>query len=288
MPVTQGAEEAVEPLSPAAFLRLRRHPLFQSQVEAYCRASLAHHAGLDVIERWLVSDLGRQSLSRAMVILDAIYGEVSARALVEAARVNRTCSRGRVLAFLQRGELNGLFASDPAAPVMERRYQLQPKFVEAMAAATIIIVQTVAKLAPEVSAAAEAIVEPRFRRRFMATLGGLSVSRRDLFAGPEMPVTLFLNRDGGERILEQLIVSQPPDRTRLLERAPVSRSSLARCAVTSRPHVRRLLEAGEDSGHLIVSERSVTVSAVLAEDCERHFALILEIARATALMTSLD
>ena len=285
MPATQSAEDVVEPLSPTAFARIRSHPLFRTLVEAYCRASLAHHAGLDVIERWLVSDLGRQSLSRAMLILEAVHGEVSARALVEAARVNRTCSRGRVLAFLQRAELNGLFASDGASSLIDRRFRLEPKFLAAMSATTVITVRTAAGLAPDMQDATEAIVDPDYSRRFLAALGALSVRRRDLFAGPEMPVTLFLNRDGGERILEHLIVSQPKERRRLLEQITVSTASLARSAFTSRPHVRRLLEAGEASGHLVMSNGALSASKALSEDCERHFALLFEIARAAALMT---
>lgn len=285
MSAITSADGALDPLSSAAFLRLRSHPLFRAHVQEYCRASLAHHAGLDVIERWLVSDLGRQSLSRAMLILEAVHGEVSARSLVEAARVNRTCSRGRALAFLQRAELNGLFSSDGAPSLIDRRFRLEPKFIEAMSATTVITVRTAAGLAPEMKDAADAIVDPEYSRRFMAALGSLSVRRRDLFAGPEMPVTLFLNRDGGERILEQLIISQPEQRDRLLGSITVSTASLARSAFTSRPHVRRLLEAGEASGHLVVSSGALNASEDLSQDCERHFALLFEIARAAALMT---
>jgi len=272
-------------LSPQAFQRLRSHPDFRTVVEDHCRASLDHHAGMPLVDRWLVSDLGRQSLSRAMVILDAVYGEVGTRALVEAAQANRTCSRGRVLAFLKRAELNGMISAPPAQSEMDRVFKLESRFIEVMGRYTEMMVETVARLSPEAAPAAEAITEPDFRRRFMATLGRLSVSRRDLFAGPEMPVVLFLYRDGGERILERLIISQPRERSRLLQWAPVSRSSLARTAFTSRQHVRRLLDAGESEGFLSVSPRSVAFSAALSDDVERHFSLIFEIARAAALIT---
>jgi hypothetical protein len=139
-----------------------------------------------------------------------------------------------------------------------------------------------ARLAPEILPAVQAIADPRFHREFMARLGALSVARRDLFVGPEMPVVLFLYRDGGERILEQLIVSRPKDRARLLQQAPVSRSSLSRAAFTSRTHVRRLLEAGEAGGHMTVAADSVTISPELSDDIERHFALVFEIARTVA------
>lgn len=269
-------------LSPQAFLRLRAHPGFRAVVEDYCRQSLDHYAGMPLVDRWLVSDLGRQSLSRAMVILDAVFGEVSTRSLVEGALANRTCSRGRVLAFLKRAELNGMIAAPAARSEMDRVYRLEARFIAAMAPFTEMTVRAVARLAPEALPAAEAIGDPRYNRLFMASLGRLSVSRRDLFAGPEMPVVLFLYRDGGERVLERLIVSQSADRARLLESAQVSRSSLARSAFTSRQHVRRLLEAGEADGHLVVTPRSVTFSTALSDDVERHFALVFEIARTVA------
>lgn len=270
-------------LTPEAFLRLRTHPHFRGAVEDHCRASLDHYSRMEPVDRWLVSDLGRQSLSRALVILDAVFGEVRTRDLVESARVNRTCSRGRVLGFLRQCELNGMLSSAPGRTAMDRVYRLEPRFIDVMAPFTAMVVHTVARLAPEAAPAAAAIDDPDFRRRFMVVLGRLSVSRRDLFAGPDMPVLLFLNRDGGERIMERLIISQPRDRARFLGAAPVSRSSLARSAFTSRQHVRRLLEDGEAMGLLTVSPRSVIASAALSADLERHFALILEIARATAL-----
>jgi hypothetical protein len=254
-------------------------------LEDHCRASLDHYAGLSLVDRWLVSDLGRQSLSRAMVILDAVFGEVSARALVEGALANRTCSRGRVLAYLKRAELNGMISAPPARSELDRVYRLEPRFIEAMAPYTEMIVRTLARLAPEFAPAAEAIADPDYRRRFMMTLGRLSIQRRDLFAGPEMPVVLFLYRDGGERILDRLIVSQPRDRSRLLDCAEVSVSSLARSAFTSRQHVRRLLEAGESDGLLSASSRSLSFSQTLSDDVERHFALLFEIARAAVLRT---
>lgn len=281
-PARAGGDEV---LSPQAFERLRSHPEFRAAVEDHCRDSLDHYSRMAPVDRWLISDLGRQSLSRGLVILDAVFGEVRARDIVESARVNRTCSRGRVIAYLRRCELNGMLSGPPAPSAMDRVYRLEPRFIDAMAPFTEVTVRTIARLAPEAAPAARAIGDPDFRRRFMITLGRLSVSRRDLFAGPDMPVVLFLNRDGGERIMEQLIVSQSPDRRQMLDRAPVSRSSLARKAFTSRQHVRRLLEAGEAQGLLAVSPRSVTASAHLSEDLERHFALILEIARAAALRT---
>lgn len=283
MEVAPVRAEGDEVLSPQAFERLRLHPEFRAAVEDYCRASLDHYSRMTPVDRWLISDLGRQSLSRGLVILDAVFGEVRARDIVESARVNRTCSRGRVMAYLQSCELNGMISGPPARSAMDRVYQLEPRFIDAMAPFTEITVRTVARLAPEAAPAARAIDDPGYRRRFMVALGKLAVSRRDLFAGPDMPVVLFLNRDGGERIMEQLIVSQSRDRGQMLGRAPVSRSSLARKAFTSRQHVRRLLEAGEAQGLLVVTSRSVAASPHLSADIERHFALILEIARAAAL-----
>jgi hypothetical protein len=271
-------------LTPQAFQRLRSHPQFRQVVEDCCRANLKHYAGLDLMGRWLISDLGRQSLSRAMLILESILGDVSARTLVEAARHNRTCSRGRALAYLARGELNGMFSAvNPDAPAIDRVYRLEPRFTDVMTTTTRMMLQATARLAPEVAPAVTAIGDESFRRTLTAALGHLSIERHDLFAGPEMPVVLFLYRDGGERMLEHLIVSQEPGRSRLLESAAVSLSSLARRAFTSRQHAMRMLEAGAADGYLTVTPRRVLVSEALSDDVERHFALIFEISRTVAM-----
>ena len=110
----------------------------------------------------------------------------------------------------------------------------------------------------------------------------LAEHRPDLFAGPDRPVVLFLGRDGGSRMLEKVIASQPQGRARMLERSRLSVAQLARLTHTSRAHVRRLLEAGEAQGHLQVEGRDVSFSADLSEDVERHYALVFELARVAA------
>ena len=72
-------------------------------------------------------------------------------------------------------------------------------------------------------------------------------------------------------ILFDLLASQSPDRTRLLEEAPLSRYALARRYAVSRAHINKLLA---ESGHTEAIGDRVTFSETLSDALEAHFALI--------------
>lgn len=265
------------PFSEGAFAALRAHPAFRDTVEDLARGNLASYGALKLAERWLYSDLGRAALTGAALVLDAALGGFTTAQLVAAARTNRTCSEGRVRHYLRRAIANGFLDVDAAGA---HRPTGRMHAVMGRGAATLLA--AAARLDPAVAPAAAAAGDIAFRRRLSLQVGLNTMSRPDLFAGPEKPVVLFLGRDGGARMLERLIAAQAPGRRRLLESAPVSQRGLAASAFVSRMHVARLLADGAARGLLAPCARGVAVAPELSEDVERHYALVLEMARVSA------
>jgi hypothetical protein len=271
------------PFAPAAFERLRAHPDFRSVVEAHARANLDFYGALPLLGRWLISDLGRSALTGAALVLDSLPGGLTAAGLIHAASTNRACSRGRVLGYLECCEMNGLIvplAGVPRSPTA--RLILTPRFLDQMIRSTALNLASVVRLAPEIAPAIPRLETPDFRRGLFARLGILTASRPDLFAGPPRPVDLFLQRDGGVRLLDWLIIAQRPGRARLLEACAFSRTALGRAGFVSRTHVTRLLADGEAGGLLQVGARHIEFAPALSDDVERHHALVFEALRAAA------
>src|SRR5258706_12004249 len=94
------AADAGDPLSEAAVAQTRRHPRFRAAAEAMAAKSLANFEALDTPSRWLMSDLGRASLSWGAVILENSPLGLTAAALANGSAANGVCSRGRAIAFL--------------------------------------------------------------------------------------------------------------------------------------------------------------------------------------------
>jgi hypothetical protein len=271
------------PFAPAAFERLRTHPDFRSVAEGHARANLDFYGALPLLGRWLISDLGRSALTGAALVLDSLPGGLTAAGLIHAASVNRSCSRGRVLGYLQCCEMNGLIVPLTGAPRSPTaRLMLTPLFLDQMIRTAALNLASVARLTPEIAPAIPRLEEPDFRRGLFARLGILTASRPDLFAGPSRPVDLFLQRDGGVRLLDWLIIAQRPGRARMLETCAFSRTALGRAGFVSRTHVTRLLADGEAGGLLQVGARHIEFAPALSDDVERHHALVFEALRAAA------
>ncbi len=268
-PVTDAA-----PFSPDAFAALRRHPDFRATVEALARANLAAYAAASPAERWLTSDLGRSALTGAAMILDVLLGGFSTTQIIQSARANRTCSDGRVRLYLRTAVAHGFLDVDP-----EGTHRATARLYDSTAKGAQAMLTAVARLDPSLAEAEELAGDLRFRRRLARQVGLNTIARPDLFAGPDMPVLLFLARDGGTRMMEQIIVAQKPGRQALAETARISQRALASGAFVSRTHAARLLADGEAQGLLRVRGAQVTVTPELSEDLERHYALVIEMAR---------
>lgn len=280
--------QPLDPLSEADIAALRRHPGFRAAVEAYAAANLARHRALGLVERWMIGDMGRASLTGTALVLETL-GRLTPAALLASPPVARgEVSRGRARLYLQRAAANGLIApSDPAAPLKgDTPLSTTPRFQAVTTGLMQVTLEAVAPLAPEAATALAQMGRPAFAQRFAGQLGTTIAAHPRLF-----PLTssaqLFQARDGGTRILEELILRQAPGRDRLLERCAYSHSALARVSQCSRAHVIQLLQDGEARGVLTLQGRVLTATSRLSDEVERYFAGLFATARRAAAAMAL-
>lgn len=264
-----------DPLSSDALAALRCDPRFRPAVEAYAAANLARYRGLDLVERWMVGDMGRASLSGAALVLDALGRLTPAALMVSRPVVKGEVSRGRARLYLQRAVANGLIApSDPAAPLRgDARLSTTPRFQTVMNGVLQVALKASALLVPAAASALGKLAQPPFARRLVAHVGTIIASEPGLFPLTSS-VQLFQTRDGGTRLLEEIILRQAPRRERLLQNCAYSHSALSRASRCSRAHVIQLLRDAEARGYLRGDGRELAVGAQLSEDVEHYFAAL--------------
>lgn len=273
---------------PEDFAAIRAHPAFQRTVDTFARAELSRFRSLPPRLRWLSRDLAGHALIGACLILPATPEGLTGARLVMAAQLNRTCSRGRALKFLDH-LLAWAFAELEPGPESwsRRRVILSDDLRAAYGPERSPAFEAVATFDARLAQAHLAVRQPGAADRLLLALAAIQPTRPDLFAGPDMPIMLFLGRDGGKRILDDLLCRQRSDRERLLEPVRFSRSALARDNGVSRPHVSRLLSDGEAAGSLHEDGHLLTFAPALVEDVERHYALIFETVRVAAIAAGL-
>jgi hypothetical protein len=105
-PVTLGylaadAEFVEEALAPATLERIAAAPGFPEIMRRYAGNRLDAYAATSAPLRWLTRDLARAALFFTALVRDAILGGATVANLCESAKADRTCSRGRVLAWVE-------------------------------------------------------------------------------------------------------------------------------------------------------------------------------------------
>lgn len=257
----------------ASIVAYRARSEFRGAVEGYAAADLARYHAASLIERWMVSDMGRSSLSGAVFVMDAL-GSLTVAALMSSAPVARgEVSRGRARLYLQRAIANGLIAADPPGAPMRGDRRLRPtsRFRAVMTGTLGYLLRSASVLAPEIRPALARLDDDAFVRRVTEGVGRILAADFEPFP-PDRPAALFYGRDGGARMLADLLSRQRPGREHLLEACELSRSALARASHCSRAHVIRLLNDGETRGLLSLEGRTLTLSAELSEDVEAYVA----------------
>lgn len=265
---------------------LRDHPGFRAALEGYCAASLARYQALSAIERWMLSDTGRSSLSGVAAVLGA-FGGLTLRALLNAQPVTRgLVSRGRVRLYVQRALANGLFApTEPDAPVgLDTPLVLSARFRKVMTGALVVALDALETLAPEVRPARRRLADPVFTAQLSIAVGLRVRAHSELFPHDGL-VQLFLAREGGTRLLEALVLRQPAARDRLLETCALSRTALAQAGFCSRVHINRLLADGEARGFMRVRGRTLEIAPAFSDAVVANFAALFAVTRAGALAT---
>lgn len=273
-----GKSCADDPFSAGVFQAIRGSPAFPDAVRALATGNLANYGDASPSERWLTSDLGRAALTGAATMLDAALGGFGRAQLVQVVVANRTCSEGRARQYLANAVAGGFLEISP-----DGVHRIAPSMRRVITRAAKTLMAAAARLDPGVAPAVGALTDPDFHRRLSLEAALASRSRPDLFNGPDKPVMLFLARDGGTRMLEQMIAAQPAPARRVLETSALSQRALAQGAFVSRTHVGRLLAEGEALGLLRHGDDGlIRLAPELSEDIERHYALIFGIARAAA------
>ncbi len=278
--------DAGDLLSDAAVARTRQHPRFHAAAEAMAAKSVANYEALDAASRWLMSDLGRASLSWGAVILDISPQGLTAAVLANTSAANGVCSRGRAIAFLQYAQSRG-FLTAAAGPEhwSRRRLTLEPAFLAPLRAQFRGLVEAAALVAPEVADALPRLQSDAGVRTAVGVATLLTATRPELTRNPGGPFRqIFLARDGGMRVLQQLMLSQDPGRARLLEAAALSRAELARRQRVSRTHVNRLLADAQAIGALsLPTPGRVLFAPAFSDEVEDYYAGHIQFMRVLGL-----
>jgi len=282
------ADEA-DLLSDAAVARLRAHPKFREAVEAFAAAALAEYDGQDVVTRWLNRDLGRASLYLGALLFDSSPEGLTFARLAQAAEGSGICSRGRALAFAQYALAAGRLTLEPPGPEpwARRRMRVTPEFMHPIRVRMASTLAATAIVGPEISAALPRLASDAVVRQAAVALTILLRTRPELNRNTGGPLRqIFASRDGGMRIIQHLMLSQPAERDRLMQTAPLSRAELSRRYDISRTHVNRLLAEAEAAGALSLSVGDqVSFSPAFSEEVEAYFAGMIQVNRVIADMS---
>ncbi len=268
-------------LTPDEVAAVQRHPHFRAAVETYCAASLARYRALSAIERWLLSDVGRSSLSGVAAVLGA-SGALTPRALLNSAPVTRgMVSRGRARLYLDRALANGLFvAAEPeSGEGLDARLAPDPRFYAVMTSVLDVTLEAVGALFPEMACARARLRDPAFTAALSISVGLRAKAQPELFPQGEV-VQMLQDRNGGARLIEALILRQESARERLLETCALSRSALAAASFCSRVHVNRLLADAEARGLLTVDGDTLRVTPTVSDAVAFQFAAMFALTRA--------
>jgi hypothetical protein len=195
-------------------------------------------------------------------------------------------SRGRARLYLRRAVANGLIAAVGPGDPLRGATMLAPtaRFGAVMGDMLKLVIEAAAAVSPDMAPALGRIAEPGFLRAVAARLGLIIASRPEFFP-LDSPAQLFQARDGGMRLLGELIARQAQGGARLLETCDCSHSALARASCCSRAHVIQLLQDGQARGLLRSEGRQVVAAPEFSDDIEAWFGGMFAVVRAAAVGT---
>lgn len=263
---------AAAQLTEERFAAVRAMPLFRRACEKASGDAVELFIKLDPAYQWITKDLGRAAICVTAAILH-YAGELTVQNLTALCVANTVSSPGRVNQVVRRCQEIGQFTIEDGPGIWTRRPvtlgsgllgMLHQRGLSDMRAAML--------LTPELEPGAEAMATESGAISALMNLAGVSSERRDLFTfGKKRPLNFFLDREAGMSILFDLLASQPPERSRLLEEAPLSRYALARRYGVSRAHINKLFA---ELGHTEAIGDRVVFSETLSDALEAHFALV--------------
>ena len=263
---------AAAQLTEERFAAVRAMPLFRRACEKASGDAVELFVNLDPAYQWITKDLGRATICLTAGILH-YAGELTVQNLTATCVANTVSSPGRVNQVVRRCQEIGQFAIGAGPGVWTRRpATLGPGVLGMLHERGLSDMRAALILAPELAPGGEAMATESGAISALMNLAGVSSERRDLFAfGKKRPLNFFLDREAGMSILFDLLAAQSPERSRLLEAAPLSRYALARRYGVSRAHINKLFA---ESGHTEAIGDRVVFSETLSDALEAHFALV--------------
>jgi len=271
-------DDLASALSEPTIAEVRQHPRFRAACETDAALAIAYFRQIEESCQWVMKDIGRSSICLTALILHAIQA-LTAQTLTSSCLDNNLSSAGRVTQLVKRCLDQGTMTLEAGDDRWTRRtLTLGPRLLQVLRRRAQIEVAAAAALAPEIEAV-HAIMENE--ADFLAFIRNLAVAmsssaHRGAF-NAVTPTRLFLEREAGMLILFDLMLSQAPDRKRLLESAPLSRLALSRRYDVSRAHINKVLAEAENRGllHCPTTDR-IVFSAELSDALERQFAFVFQ------------
>ncbi|HEV2363290.1 MAG TPA: hypothetical protein VGS12_03735 [Caulobacteraceae bacterium] len=254
---------------------LRAHPRFREAVELNARLILAHKDRHGPVLFWMTGDMGRSSTLNRALMRYAREGAVSVADVLAWVRQRSTVSDGRALQVLRRAEGAGLMRIEPrSGPWRGRNIIILPLMVDFWRGRAAAEIESASLVLPAIGPCLERLQSDGFYYAFLSSLhrfDGMAPQAR----GPANPAMRhFMAHEGGLMMLYDLLLRQAPERERLLEAAPFSRTRLASRFHVSRTHVRRVFAEAEAAGWLALEgHNSIVFGPEMSEQAERHFAL---------------
>src|SRR5579862_222643 len=209
--------------------RFRAHPGFREAVEIAAAQSVLHFQHLDATHQWITKDIGRATICVVALSLHMV-GELSVQSLTAACVDSGVSSAGRVQQLVRRCQDVGAMTVEAGAGMWTRRpMRVGAGLIRLFRERALIDLKAMLRLAPELSAAVEAVSSDDGFVTYSLAVSMLASLRRDMFNFRSTPpIAFFLDREAGMLVLFDLLGAQDPMRRRLLEAAPISRYALSR------------------------------------------------------------
>ncbi|MBP8247987.1 MAG: hypothetical protein KAX56_14050, partial [Phenylobacterium sp.] len=257
-------------------VQARANPLFHPAIELEARLARDAYHALPEGHRWLLGDRGRFNMGLIALLL-AGSGALTAQNLSQISKSRGIGSTGRALKYVEHLLRYGLVSAEPGGGRWTtHRLTLGPILLGHYRVRFRAILEALRLFDPAVTPALDMVQTEEFLPLCLALAGANDDSSelaRQIYADG---LGLFLERDCGMLILMDLMLAQPADRSRLLDRAPLSRYGLARDYGVSRAHINKLLSDAAAAGLLSLEDDggAVLFSHRLSDLLELHNAAI--------------
>ena len=275
-------------LSDEALAALRGRPDFRATVEQLIAESLTNYRTLDAAGRWMLADIRPDGAvwRRADPGRAAWRGERGGAHRHVQRDTGRRAGAGSPNSSASPRTPGEIVVSSGSEHWTRRRLTLRPAFVERMRRRSVNEARVISRLAPEIADLVGSLENDATYRRFLMWSGVLAT--RDRVVGPVSPVTMFLQRHSGMRILYHLTLDQAANRERLLEEGgDLAFSQLSNLYGVSRARHQPPAAADAEARGLLScpTPTRVVFSPALSDDFARTMAFIIQITRAAFVAT---